>query len=606
MPELANFSTVNGVIGDTCKGYSIKSVIDAATGRYVWEPLKPFDAEPMDCSTAAINFTFDPKGRTTVYLIHSGRFPLTITPAAGYTMQGGVANIKSYINGEVLLLGVEGNVISILDRKLPQGVGRVEFWVKPTMSEGMSVGWSQNVSPVENYMIDWGDGTITGTDDLNGMMHQYATESRFKVTIVGTRIETFGGQSPQGNLIFDSLEVLDLDGFGDLDASKMFAECKNMATNFSKMSLRNVTNANNMFINCSQGVFNINSLYLPKCTDTSWMFSGCKSGAFDIGYLNLPVTTNLNGMFASCTNGRFPMSGIYAPVATTANYMFSNCNSGLFKLDNADNPNTMIDFGNRALYMPLLTSAQWMFTSCFGMTWAALDLRMPELVDATGMFATSCSFSLRSFAGNVEVRSNGLLTVQAMNLPKLQNANSMFQGCYAQLSFGGVTIDLPELLNASYMFQAMPVARFSVYTNINLPKCTDCSFMFDSTGSYTLSGSTPVFSIQTLNIPECTNANRMFNFAAQVGGSLSINTFVAPKVANWQDFFPMLSSMPASTIDAWLIYMDQNCTAGTGTRFDYKFVGTSSNAWKDTARSTAATTAKNNLLAKGWIRGTGY
>jgi hypothetical protein len=357
-----------------------------------------------------------------------------------------------------------------------------------------------------------------------------------------------------------------------------------------------LTTVANAFINCT-GLTGINCVIPNQVTNISGLFSGCSNAVGN--YPNIPTScTNAYSTFDGCSKvtGACPAM---PNTLTTVGYMFNN-NSKMSKMP-AALPNAIVD-------------GTQMFGGCLVATGA-----IPPL-PATLQIATTMFVNCRAMTGTPALPAsltNGSQMFQncwaitgtpsIVNCSNLTNAYSMFNACSAMTGTPVLPTTNTVLTTMGSMFYGCAGITGAPSMN-HLTAVTDCSNMYYGCTSLpapapnfppnittmfgiyqicgtTLTGTLPAIPASCVTI-------------AQFITSTGITVLTQPNNTTCNNWVMNNANLTAATLDAFLIWLDTNGPT-TGT---LNYVAQSSNGHLDANRSPAALTAKNNLIAKGWVR----
>ena len=188
---------------------------------------------------------------------------------------------------------------------------------------------SMKITPVENCVVDFGDGTkqaYTGNNSATYVSHNYSKSNTYTVQIIGNHSHF---KAPE-NII----EIIQLSN-SVTDCSSMFSYCLSLTEIPSTLIIPNsVTKCSNMFWTCTSLTTIPSTLTIPNSvTDCSGMFYLCTSLKSDIGNIwpstwNSTGTINLENMFAECSKvvGTVPADKLWNSGKTFSSYCcFYNC-----------------------------------------------------------------------------------------------------------------------------------------------------------------------------------------------------------------------------------------------------------------------------------------
>ena len=190
---------------------------------------------------------------------------------------------------------------------------------------------SMYITPVENCVVDFGDGTkqtYTGNNRSTQVTHNYSESNIYTIKIIGNH-SNFRAST---NII----EIIQI--------SNSVTNCVSMFYNCTRLTVipetliipDSVTNCSSMFFYCSSLTAIPETLIIPNSvTNCSAMFYYCSSLTSDISNIwpsawNYTGTINLNSMFYGCSKivGTVPADKLWNSGKTfSSSSCFKNCTS---------------------------------------------------------------------------------------------------------------------------------------------------------------------------------------------------------------------------------------------------------------------------------------
>ena len=591
MVALANFNAPNGVVGDTYNGYQIEAVIDAANGKYRWKlsPPTSLDAVVVNDITGSAPTTVAFAGveKQLVSYHNTGSSIAVLTPGAGHTFSDGSSRI-SVLPGEGVSLTLKGTSVTVVSKQTisTTSVGRIAFQVATTTAnETFTLPITSD--PADAYTVDWGDGTLT--TQAGSLVHTYAAAGTHAINIVGTSLKRFAFNGAGDRTKVVSIDVVDLDGFGMTDASGMWRFCNAAKTTFTSIKVNNIVNANYMFRSCSIGEFNITSVFTPAATNVAGMFYNCGKGLFPLLELNLPLATDGSEMFMYCVNGKFPLHTFKGPELLNCWSMFAFCRAGTFEL---------LNWGSTTDPPTKATNLSRMFQECYvasdRIAWCIYYNDVFTDISFFAMYCRNLSLSMDnrtlSLVTNATAAFAGIrrAVVRALRLPAALYMDTMFLGVgelfVADIKAPLVT-DMRGFLGSGQVsgYSNMPMSRF----------VPELGWALTTLGKIGTDLGTAVTDFQQAE-PSGIISRQWLYFI--------FNSTALP----FTDYYVTLDASDAE-IDSFLIWLDQHGPA-IGS-LNYNKLDPNGWMWdslslavmaKDSERSAAALTAKNNLVTKGW------
>ena len=218
------------------------------------------------------------------------------------------------------------------------------------------------ITPVENCVVDFGDGTkqtYTGNNRLTEVTHSYSESNIYTIKITGNHsnfrastntieiIQISNSITNCSQMFFRCSSLTAIPSTLKIpnsvtDCSRMFYECSSLTGISSTLKIPNsVTNCSNMFSYCSSLTALPSSLTIPNSvTDCSSMFARCSSLTSDISNIwpsnwNYTGTINMTAMFSYSSKivGTVPADKLWNSGKT---FISSGCFFSCTSLDNYD------------------------------------------------------------------------------------------------------------------------------------------------------------------------------------------------------------------------------------------------------------------------------
>lgn len=453
--------------------------------------------------------------------------------------------------------------------------------------------------------IDWGDGSVT-TEYTNGTdtrkTHTYALGGTYTIKIVGTVMQVstqgFAFYSGGDRAKVKSLSVIDM----TLCPQGLFDGCTNITGSVPKLR--------------------------DTCVYAAGLVSGC-TGITSLGNFTMPSSMiNAQQMFDGCTNltGPFPsipsgVTTLYGTFRSTKLYgPHPALPAGLQNMNSAFHSCANMTGDIRLQGLSAVTDASAAFQQCTGLTGTITGLSsMTSLTNGSAMFHRCLNLTGSIPALPASLTNMGAMfagTIGAMNLTgpfpatpaSVTAMNGTYQGC---TKLTGPAPNIPAAItNLDYTFEScqgmttmptLPTGLTTAY--VCFSGCTSMAGTFPATlptGLTNIGGMFQLCGLMTGTVPAMPTGvtNATYTYAGTGASAFTAGT-AAFTVNNFTDYIGQaMPNMTAAAVDAFLIWLD---TYGPATgSFSYRI--TSTTASQDASRSPAALTAKNNLIAKGWVR----
>jgi surface protein len=247
----------------------------------------------------------------------------------------------------------------------------ITTWETTTSNESITI-LPQADAP--NYIIDWGDGTITSYTATSSPTHTYASPGEHSISING------------------SFTHLRFDGRTQLKGVTQWGTCK-------------WTSMERMFDSCT----NFNSLPstspdLSLCTNMYAMFNGASSFNQPIGNWNVSNVTNMGEMFSRASSFNQPIGDWNVRNATNMRDMFSSASSfnqpiGNWDVSNVGNMNNLFSRAT-SFNQPIgnwnvsnVTTMSNMFSSATSFNQPIGNWDVSNVTNMQGMFTNATSFN---------------------------------------------------------------------------------------------------------------------------------------------------------------------------------------------------------------------
>ena len=190
---------------------------------------------------------------------------------------------------------------------------------------------SMDITPVEDCIVDFGDGTtqtFTGNNRSTQVTHSYSESNTYTIKIIGNHSHFRASQN-----IIEIIQISD----SVTNCSEMFRECSSLTTIPETFTIPNsVTDCKVMFFGCSKITAIPETLTIPNSvTNCANMFALCSSLISDISNIwpstwNYAGTINIIYMFDSCSKvvGTVPADKLWNSGKTfNSSFCFSRCTS---------------------------------------------------------------------------------------------------------------------------------------------------------------------------------------------------------------------------------------------------------------------------------------
>ena len=167
---------------------------------------------------------------------------------------------------------------------------------------------SMYITPVENCVVDFGDGTTqtyTGNNRSTQVTHSYSESNIYTIKITGNH-SNFRAST-------NTIEIIQISN-SITNCSQMFFRCSSLTEIPSTLTIPNsVTNCSLMFYECSNLTTISEGFTIPNSvTDCSQMFSYCSSLTTIPSTLTIPDSvTECSSMFSRCPSLISDISNIW-------------------------------------------------------------------------------------------------------------------------------------------------------------------------------------------------------------------------------------------------------------------------------------------------------
>ena len=184
---------------------------------------------------------------------------------------------------------------------------------------------SMRITPVEDCVVDFGDGTTqtyTGNNSSTQVTHSYSESNIYTIKIIGNHSKFRASQN-----IIEIIQIAN----SVTDYSFMFYKCSSLTAIPETLKIPNsVTNCSFMFYWCSSLTAIPETLTIPNSvTNCSGMFQGCKNLTEIPSTLTIPNSvTDCSNMFYECSSLTTIPSTLTIPNSVTnCSNMFYECSS---------------------------------------------------------------------------------------------------------------------------------------------------------------------------------------------------------------------------------------------------------------------------------------
>ena len=184
---------------------------------------------------------------------------------------------------------------------------------------------SMTITPVEDCVVDFGDGTtqtFTGNNSSTSVNHSYSESNIYTIKITGNHSNFRASRN-----IIEIIQISD----SVTDCSRMFYNCSSLTAIPETLIIPNsVTNCSSMFYNCSSLTAIPETFTLGNSVNScSQMFNGCSSLTAIPSTLTIPDSvTNCSNMFSGCSSlTTIPKTLTIPNSVTNCSRMFSSCSS---------------------------------------------------------------------------------------------------------------------------------------------------------------------------------------------------------------------------------------------------------------------------------------
>lgn len=475
MAQLATFNTANGSVGDTCDGYEVEALIDAANGKYRWKKTgASLDAIVVTDITGATVTTvaFSAQEKQLVSYRNIGSSIGIITPGTN-TFADGSSNLR-LLPGESVTLSRSGTVITTVsktDAAVSTTIGKLSIQMNTTVASEV-VDLPITVDVADSYTIDWGDGS---TSPAGTISHTYALAGTYQIHIVGTKLNRFAFANGGHKDKVVSIDCVQLDGFGMTNGSEFFRGCGNAKTTFKSIQTNKLVNASSLFRLCRSAELNIEALSFPEATDTSFMFSACIVAKLPVVTLHAPKVLDASNMFNTCTAAELPLNECNTPLLENAGFMFYKCHIAKLTLQSWDS--SLRPFGGSNLPTGLKV-AGGMFYECRAATLAGIRnlIFVTTLENTSNMFNSCMSSRVTYFSGTIAATNVGGMFLGARVLTQgtltFSNATNVEQA-FDSVDFGDSSVDVraPLATTINSLFSNSQISRLylelNATTNLN-------------------------------------------------------------------------------------------------------------------------------------------
>ena len=238
---------------------------------------------------------------------------------------------------------------------------------------------SMYVTPVENCIIDFGDGNkqiLEGTNTPTLVEHTYDIEDEYIIKIMGNHytfqaskniieiIQLSDTVLSYYNIFYDCSNLINISDFFKMyntvkDCTNMFRNCTALNTVPSTFIFPDsITNCAYTFSNCSKLLLKDIKLS-TNLNNAGAMFQNCQNAQLSLSSLpnNLSTATS---MFYGCKNAQLPLSSLPNNLVE-GSHMFQNCQNAEFDITELANNAPVEGWRN-------LTDITDMFTNCLKIT----------------------------------------------------------------------------------------------------------------------------------------------------------------------------------------------------------------------------------------------
>ena len=167
---------------------------------------------------------------------------------------------------------------------------------------------SMSITPVEDCVVDFGDGTkqtFTGNNSSRSITHNYSESNTYTIQIIGNHSKF---RAPE-----ETIEIIQISN-SITDCSLMFFYCTNLTAISKTLIIPNsVTSCLRMFYGCLN-LTEISSTFTfgNSVTNCSLMFSNCPNLTEIPSTFTIPNSvTNCSQMFYNCSNLKSNISNIW-------------------------------------------------------------------------------------------------------------------------------------------------------------------------------------------------------------------------------------------------------------------------------------------------------
>lgn len=361
---------------------------------------------------------------------------------------------------------------------------------------------------IENYIVDWGDGTELETITSVNPSHVYTSIGTYTVLLTSTNALTvIDNESivlptialPSADIISytvdwgdDAVEeliaianinpvhiyeepgvyVVEIEGLCPTWDFFQVQDSNNLLVDVINWGSVGLTSGNNMFYRCvnfyritAKDVFDIEGLV----TDVSYMFYDC----------NMLPGVDVNSLI--------PINAI------TVSHMFDNCNF-LVRINTKYNSNMLLEN---------VEDFSYMFANCYRLP--KLDLirwDLPKAINFEGFFYNCFNITTLDF--------------KPWKVSTVQNYNRMFENCFNILSLDIIDLDVSSAITMSEMFKSCYSLPLLDITAWDVSSVVDISYIFEYCYNFT------TLDITTWDTSNIQNYSGMFKNCSELDLDLSV------------------------------------------------------------------------------------
>lgn len=400
-----------------------------------------------------------------------------------------------------------------------------------TLTEGTQV--SLPVNGTVNVIVNWGDGNSTAFNKSGTIVHYYATEGTYIVSIHGTLTgfgsswtEFFNRRKLQRVLSFGEIGLVNLsDAFYDAvnlvevpntipstvkDVSGMFQKATKFNQNINSWNTENITNMSAMFLRASSFNQPIGSWNTAQVTKMAAMFQHATAFNQPIGQWSTAEVTTMGAMFSDAASFNQPIGGWNTAKVTDMGAMFFRATS--FNQDISEWNTSQV------------TEMQWMFFDAPAFNQPIGGWNTSKVTSMYEMFKQATSFN------------------QPIGNWTTENVTSM-QGVFDSAITFNQSIDgwnTSNVTNMSDMFRDATSFNKPL-GHLNTSRVTDMSGMFSNATSFNQP-------IGNWNVEKVTNMYGLFSGASKFNQPLG--EWNVSKVTSFVKMFKDASSFNQN-IESW-------------------------------------------------------